>query len=66
MLLVGFTTDLFCYSLPFSPCSFGDFAAVSGTVDASLANILKSEVSDGIIAADYDEEALAILGAKVR
>jgi phosphoribosylaminoimidazolecarboxamide formyltransferase/IMP cyclohydrolase len=45
--------------------SFGDFAAVSGTVDVSLAKILKSEVSDGIIAADYDPEALAILGAKV-
>lgn len=44
--------------------SFGDFIAVSDKVDVSLANILKREVSDGIIAPDYDEEALSILSAK--
>ena len=41
--------------------SFGDFIAVSDKVDVSLANILKREVSDGIIAPDYDEAALEIL-----
>jgi AICAR transformylase/IMP cyclohydrolase PurH len=45
-------------------CAFGDAAAVSETVDVSLANILKSEVSDLIIAPAYDPEALEILKAK--
>lgn len=44
--------------------SFGDFAAVSQIVDVSLAQILKFEVSDGIIAPDYEPEALEILKAK--
>ncbi|MFK7787989.1 MAG: phosphoribosylaminoimidazolecarboxamide formyltransferase [Phycisphaeraceae bacterium] len=44
--------------------SFGDFIAVSETVDASLAALIKPEVSDGIIAPGYDEEAKAILAAK--
>ena len=44
--------------------SFGDFIAVSDRVDVSLARILKHEVSDGIIAPDYDEEALSILASK--
>lgn len=44
--------------------SFGDFIAVSETVDASLAAIIKSEVSDGIIAPGYDDDAKAILAAK--
>ena len=44
--------------------SFGDFIAVSDKVDVSLANILKREVSDGIIAPDYDEEAFNILAGK--
>lgn len=44
--------------------SFGDWVAVSSEVDASLANYLKKEVSDGIIAPGYSEEALAILQAK--
>lgn len=45
-------------------CSFGDAVAVSETVDASLANLLKAEVSDLIIAPGYDPEALEILSAK--
>jgi len=45
-------------------CSFGDSAAVSDTVDASLARIIKSEVSDLIIAPEYEPEALEILKAK--
>ena len=36
--------------------SFGDFAAVSDKVDMSLAKIMQHEVSDGIIAPDYDED----------
>lgn len=44
--------------------SFGDFAAVSDTVDVSLAKVLKVEVSDGIIAPDYEPEALEILSKK--
>ncbi len=44
--------------------SFGDFIAVSETVDASLAQLIKPEVSDGIIAPGYDDEARAILAAK--
>mmetsp|Transcript_30666 Transcript_30666/g.70415 ORF Transcript_30666/g.70415 Transcript_30666/m.70415 type:complete len:612 (+) Transcript_30666:70-1905(+) len=45
-------------------CSFGDFVAVSGTVDLATANILKIEVSDGIIAGGFAPEALEILKAK--
>jgi AICAR transformylase/IMP cyclohydrolase PurH len=45
-------------------CAFGDAAAVSETVDISLANIIKSEVSDLIIAPSYDPEALEILKSK--
>ncbi|MEM9415194.1 MAG: phosphoribosylaminoimidazolecarboxamide formyltransferase [Planctomycetota bacterium] len=44
--------------------SFGDFIAVSEPVDASLANLIKPEVSDGIIAPSYDDHAKAILAAK--
>lgn len=45
-------------------CAFGDAAAVSETVDVSLANIIKAEVSDLIIAPNYDPEALEILKLK--
>jgi AICAR transformylase/IMP cyclohydrolase PurH len=44
--------------------SFGDFIAVSERVDVSLANLIKPEVSDGIIAPAFDDEALAILKQK--
>jgi len=44
--------------------SFGDFSALSDKVDVQTAKFLKAEVSDGIIAADYDEEALKILKTK--
>jgi len=44
--------------------SFGDAAAVSDVVDVSLANVLKREVSDLIIAPGYEPEALEILKAK--
>ena len=45
-------------------CSFGDAAAVSEVVDRSLANVLRREVSDLIIAPGYDRDALEILSAK--
>merc|ERR1719160_2419673 len=45
-------------------CSFGDFVAISHKVDKATAMILKIEVSDGIIAPDFDPEALEILKAK--
>ena len=44
--------------------SYGDFAALSDTCDAVTANMLKREVSDGIIAPDYTPEALEILKSK--
>ena len=44
--------------------SFGDLAAVSDTVDETLAQLLKNEFSDGIIAPDYHPQALKILRAK--
>ena len=45
-------------------CSFGDFAAISHVVDVATANVLKTEVCDGIIAPGYEPAALAILKAK--
>eukprot|EP01098_Paradermamoeba_levis_P013907 TRINITY_DN6470_c0_g1_i1.p1 TRINITY_DN6470_c0_g1~~TRINITY_DN6470_c0_g1_i1.p1 ORF type:complete len:283 (+),score=80.78 TRINITY_DN6470_c0_g1_i1:1008-1856(+) len=45
-------------------CSFGDLAALSDIVDVSTANLMKIEVSDGIIAPGYEPEALQILKAK--
>ena len=45
-------------------CSYGDWAALSEVCDAGTANDLKAEVSDGIIAPGYTEEALAILRTK--
>jgi phosphoribosylaminoimidazolecarboxamide formyltransferase/IMP cyclohydrolase len=44
--------------------SFGDWAAMSDTVDKETALILKREVSDGVIAPDYTDEALKILKEK--
>ena len=45
-------------------CSFGDFAALSDPVDVETASFLKGVVSDGIIAPEYEPEALEILKAK--
>ena len=42
-------------------CSYGDWAALSDVCDAATATYLKDEVSDGIIAPGYTDEALAIL-----
>ncbi|MBP3722389.1 MAG: phosphoribosylaminoimidazolecarboxamide formyltransferase [Selenomonadaceae bacterium] len=44
--------------------SYGDFAALSDVCDADTANFLKNEVSDGIIAPAYTDEALEILKSK--
>lgn len=44
--------------------SFGDFIALSDECDACTANLIKREVSDGIIAPGYSEEALEILKSK--
>ncbi len=45
-------------------CSFGDWVAFSDKVDVVSAQMLKREVSDGVIAPDYDPEALEILKTK--
>ena len=45
-------------------CSYGDWAALSEVCDAATARYLKEEVSDGVIAPGYTEEALAILKTK--
>ncbi len=44
--------------------SYGDWAALSDVCDAATARYLKPEVSDGIIAPGYTDEALEILRAK--
>ena len=45
-------------------CSYGDWAALSDTCDAATASYLKAEVSDGVIAPGYTDEALEILKSK--
>ena len=45
-------------------CSYGDWAALSDVCDAATARYLKYEVSDGIIAPGYTDEALEILRTK--
>lgn len=45
-------------------CSFGDFIALSDPCDVTTAKIIQREVSDGVIAPGYSEEALAILSSK--
>ena len=45
-------------------CSYGDFVALSDVCDAVTATLLKSEVSDGVIAPGYTDEAIEILKDK--
>ena len=45
-------------------CSFGDFVALSDVCDVTTANLIKREVSDGVIAPGYEPEALEILKSK--
>ena len=44
--------------------SFGDFIALSDVCDADTARLIKREVSDGVIAPGYTQEALELLKAK--
>lgn len=44
--------------------SFGDWIALSDRVDVATAELVRPEVSDGVIAPDYEPDALAILQAK--
>ena len=44
--------------------SFGDFIALSDICDADTARLIKREVSDGVIAPGYTQEALELLGQK--
>ena len=45
-------------------CSYGDWVALSDTVDLPTARLLRREVSDGVIAPSYEPEALELLKAK--
>ena len=45
-------------------CSFGDWVALSDVCDVTTAKLIAREVSDGVIAPSYTEEALAILKTK--
>ena len=45
-------------------CSFGDWVALSDVCDEMTAKLIQPEVSDGVIAPGYTEEALAILKTK--
>ena len=45
-------------------CSFGDWVALSDICDVATANLIKREVSDGVIAPGYEPEALEILKSK--
>ncbi len=44
--------------------SFGDFAALSDPLDAATAEVLRTEVSDGVIAPAFEPKALEVLRAK--
>ncbi len=44
--------------------SFGDWIALSDKCDVTCATLIAREVSDGVIAPDYDDEALKILKSK--
>ena len=45
-------------------CSFGDWVALSDVCDEMTAKLIQPEVSDGVIAPGYTDEALAILRTK--
>ena len=45
-------------------CSYGDWVALSDICDATTASLIKREVSDGVIAPGYTDEALEILKSK--
>ena len=45
-------------------CSFGDWVALSDVCDKTTALLIQREVSDGVIAPGYDDDALEILKSK--
>ncbi len=45
-------------------CSFGDWVALSDVCDVTTARLIAREVSDGVIAPCYTDEALEILKTK--
>lgn len=45
-------------------CSFGDWVALSDICDVTTAQLIKREISDGVIAPGYEPEALEILKTK--
>ena len=45
-------------------CSFGDWIALSDVCDVTTALLIKREISDGVIAPGYTDEALEILKSK--
>ncbi|MGN0448468.1 MAG: phosphoribosylaminoimidazolecarboxamide formyltransferase [Acutalibacteraceae bacterium] len=45
-------------------CSFGDWVALSDVCDEMTARLIKREISDGVIAPGYTDEALALLKQK--
>lgn len=45
-------------------CSFGDWVALSDICDVTTAQLIKREISDGVIAPGYESEALEILKTK--
>ncbi len=46
--------------------SFGDFIALSDVCDKATAQLIAKEVSDGVIAPGYDDDALEILKGRER
>ena len=44
--------------------SFGDFIALSQKCDEITARLISREISDGVIAPDYDDQALSMLAKK--
>jgi phosphoribosylaminoimidazolecarboxamide formyltransferase/IMP cyclohydrolase len=45
-------------------CSYGDWVALSDTVDLATARLLRREVSDGVIAPGFEPDAFELLKAK--
>ena len=45
-------------------CSFGDWVALSDVCDVTTAKLIQREISDGVIAPGYTDEALSILKTK--
>ena len=45
-------------------CSYGDFVALSDVCDAATATLIRREVSDGVIAPGYTDEAIELLKDK--